>query len=211
MTFYFVRHGESEANRLHEISNRGLKHGLTEHGRAQARALADSLRERDIRYVYASPLLRAQQTADILAHELGAAVQTTDALREFDCGVAEGRSDADAWALYASAEAEWRRERWASRIDGGESVIDMAARFEPFVEGLFVQSRASAGGVVLVGHGGLYRWMLPRVLANVDLAYAWAHSITYTGAIVAAISAGALVCTAWCQHELPPPGREAPG
>ena len=44
MWIYFVRHGESEANLLNEISNRGLKHGLTERGRAQASALAETLR-----------------------------------------------------------------------------------------------------------------------------------------------------------------------
>src|SRR5919201_4975460 len=122
---YFVRHGESEANLLHEISNRGLKHGLTERGRAQARALADTLRDRNIQRLYASPLLRAQQTAEILARELGLQAETTDALREYDCGVAEGRADADAWALYQAAEDQWRLGRWESRIDGGESVLDM--------------------------------------------------------------------------------------
>ena len=30
MRIYFARHGESQANRLHEIANRGLRHGLTD-------------------------------------------------------------------------------------------------------------------------------------------------------------------------------------
>ena len=202
-TLYFARHGESEANRLHEISNRGRKHGLTEQGRAQARALAGTLGDRAIRGLYASPLLRAQETAEILAQELGLAVETTDALREYDCGVAEGRSDADAWALYQAVEDQWRRGHWASRIDGGESVLDMEARFRPLIERLLAQPQTTSEGIVLVGHGGLYRWMLPRVLVNVDLDYVCAHPITYTGAIVAEISAGALVCTTWCEHALP--------
>ena len=44
-TLYFVRHGESEANLLHEFSNRGLKHGLTDKGRRQAAALVHKLKE----------------------------------------------------------------------------------------------------------------------------------------------------------------------
>ena len=40
MRLYFVRHGESEANLLHEFSNSGLKHPLTLTGVAQAQALA---------------------------------------------------------------------------------------------------------------------------------------------------------------------------
>ena len=41
MKLYFVRHGESEANLLHELSNRGLRHGLTDLGREQAGLLAE--------------------------------------------------------------------------------------------------------------------------------------------------------------------------
>ena len=40
MRIYFARHGESEANLLHVFSNRGVKHGLTARGRAQAETLA---------------------------------------------------------------------------------------------------------------------------------------------------------------------------
>ena len=44
MKLYFVRHGASEANLLHEFSNRGHKHGLTTNGKAQAATLAHLLR-----------------------------------------------------------------------------------------------------------------------------------------------------------------------
>src|SRR5438309_10652152 len=40
---YFVRHGESEANRLKVFSNRDVAHGLTETGRAQVERLAAAL------------------------------------------------------------------------------------------------------------------------------------------------------------------------
>jgi broad specificity phosphatase PhoE len=45
MMLYFVRHGESEANTLGVISNRGLRFGLTDTGRQQAAALAEKLGE----------------------------------------------------------------------------------------------------------------------------------------------------------------------
>ncbi len=96
MRLYFVRHGESEANLLNEFSNRGLKHGLTQ----QAHALAQSLRSIPVTALFSSPLLRARQTAEILARELGVAYQMTDALREFDCGLLEGKMDAESWQRY---------------------------------------------------------------------------------------------------------------
>ena len=36
MRIFFIRHGESQANIRHEISNRGLRYGLTMQGREQA-------------------------------------------------------------------------------------------------------------------------------------------------------------------------------
>ena len=65
MRIYFARHGESQANLLHEISNRGLKHGLTRRGREQAVALADRLQNLAVTHIYSSPLLRAIETSVI--------------------------------------------------------------------------------------------------------------------------------------------------
>jgi 2,3-bisphosphoglycerate-dependent phosphoglycerate mutase len=91
---HFVRHGQSEASLLNEFSNRGLKHGLTEKGKQQAYALAQSLQSVPVVAIFSSPLLRARQTTQILAYTRGMAYQVTDALREFGCGLLEGKSDA---------------------------------------------------------------------------------------------------------------------
>src|SRR3712207_5088470 len=100
MTLYFVRHGESEANRLREFSNRGVKHGLTPRGREQAAALARALRGAAVAKLFSSPLLRAVETAEILSAAIGVPYEVTDALREYDCGILEGRSDAASWQVY---------------------------------------------------------------------------------------------------------------
>jgi broad specificity phosphatase PhoE len=67
MRIYFARHGESQANLLQEISNRGIRHGLTPKGRAQADALAVGLDGQKIVQIYSSPLLRAVETSAIVA------------------------------------------------------------------------------------------------------------------------------------------------
>jgi hypothetical protein len=71
MRLYFVRHGESEANVLEVFSNRGLEHGLTQRGRVQTASLAQKLAGRQIIKLFTSPILRATQTAEILAEMLG--------------------------------------------------------------------------------------------------------------------------------------------
>ena len=59
MRIYFSRHGESEANLLHEHANRGFKYGLTETGRAQTAALSARLENVPLARIYSSPLKRA--------------------------------------------------------------------------------------------------------------------------------------------------------
>ncbi len=115
MRLYFVRHGESEANVLSIISNRGFKHGLTEKGRGQAATLAQNLKGASITRIYASPLKRAVETAKILAEAWGVEYTITPALREFDCGVAEDRGDPESWAIWHGVWDDWhQRQKWES-------------------------------------------------------------------------------------------------
>jgi len=180
------------------ISNRGLRHGLTDAGYSQATALAQRLKECRIIRLFTSPLLRAMQTAEVLVHELGIPYMVTDALREYDCGVMEGRSDESAWETYEEVLQDWVNGHWERRIEQGESLEEIKARFVPFVEGLVKEYQGSEAGTVLVGHGGLYRCTLPLVLENVDLKYALAHPIGPTEYVVAEERAGRLVCVTWC-------------
>ena len=87
MKLYFVRHGESEANLLHEFSNSGHRHPLTARGIEQARTVARSLSGLQVARIYSSPILRAVQTAQILAEQSSASVTVTEALREWSVGI----------------------------------------------------------------------------------------------------------------------------
>ena len=69
MKLIFVRHGESEANVLRVISNHSLPHALTGRGRGQAHRLAERVQGSDIVRIYCSAILRARQTAEIVAQE----------------------------------------------------------------------------------------------------------------------------------------------
>ncbi|HEU0293377.1 MAG TPA: histidine phosphatase family protein, partial [Anaerolineales bacterium] len=92
MKLYFVRHGESEANILHVISNRESSFGLTSLGKQQAQTLAEKLKDVHITAIFSSPILRARETADILSKSFHLNYQVTEALREYDCGILEEKS-----------------------------------------------------------------------------------------------------------------------
>ncbi len=81
MRIYFTRHGESQANILRQISNRGLVHPLTRIGRESRRlrwpigsGIAPSPGSTPAR------MLRAIETSVIVANRLGVEYEVTDAL-----------------------------------------------------------------------------------------------------------------------------------
>ena len=195
MKLYFVRHGESEANIQHVISNRASPFGLTECGREQARVLADGLKDIPFTTMYSSPVHRARETADLLHQSLNLPYRVTDALREYDCGILEEKSDEASWELHRQYYEDWTlRHNFLSKPEGGESFVDIQKRFVPFIEPL---KRNSKDRILLVGHGGLFHLMLPLILTNIDDDFANSHGIGHTEYIIAELHAEGFVCLQW--------------
>lgn len=198
MKLYFIRHGQSEANTLHVISNRESPFGLTDLGKDQAAALANVLKEIPFTAVYSSPILRARQTADILSKPFGLSHQVTEALREYDCGILEDRSDVISWKLYQKFFEDWTlRHDLESKPEGGESFLDIQNRFVPFIESLTRDHMDTDHHILLVGHGGLFQLMLPLVLTNVDRPFVKAHGIGHTECVIAEHGSDGLICLQW--------------
>lgn len=68
---YFIRHGLSEMNAVSKLSGAGSDTPLTPEGRAQAKAAGIAARSLGINYIISSPLIRAHDTAKIIAKEIG--------------------------------------------------------------------------------------------------------------------------------------------
>jgi len=199
MKLYFVRHGESNANILREFSNSGYKHPLTEKGVEQASALARTLPGLQVKQVYSSPVMRAVQTAQILAESLQAPVEVTEALREWSVGIYEGTTDPVGWGLHCQVQDDWFiLQKLDSKMPGGESFHEIQKRFIPFIEGLVGNSGNQNQSIVLVWHGGLYMAMLPAIFRNVDFAFARQHGFSNTAYAVAEIRSDGLWCNSWC-------------
>ena len=195
MNLYFVRHGESEANLLREFSNRGYKHGLTKRGFQQAAQLGLSLHGIPFEKIYTSPLKRAFQTAEILKEHLNCPLEISDALREFDTGVLEGKSDPESWGIHTRVFNQWLGGNWEARIPGGESHLDIQARFIPFIERL--TQKFSSENIILVGHGGLFGSMLPLILTNLAFASIEEIQIHHTMPIIVEERTDGLFCIQW--------------
>jgi broad specificity phosphatase PhoE len=205
MRLYFVRHGESEANILRVISNRGYRYGLTARGQQQAVTLAQYLKHIPISGILSSPLRRAVETADILSRALGRSYHIADALCEYDCGILENKSDDESWRLhYDIAEAWIRHKRWHRKPDQGESFMDISKRFLPFIAHLIQDESGTDSHTVLIGHGGLFRLMLPLVLTNIAQQFVHEHGIGHTTCIIAESRPEGLTCVQWGEVRLQP-------
>jgi probable phosphoglycerate mutase len=197
MRFYFVRHGQSEANVQRVISNRDLPHPLTPLGRQQAEAVAQSFEDVPLAAIYSSPILRAAQTAQIVAAFKGLPFEMADALREPDCGIMEGRGDEEAWAEHARVTTDWLAGKLDSRIEGGENYNELRARFVPFIDRLVAEYGDTDHNILLVSHGSLLYLMLPLVLTNLDLATVSDYPMHNAVIIIAEKQANGLVCLEW--------------
>ncbi len=199
MRLYFVRHGLSEANVQQIFSNRGFKHPLTEAGQRQAQALADLLKTAGLTYLYTSPLMRAVQTAEYLSAACGIPVRVTDALREYDCGVLEDTPTVgEGMRIYLTVWDEWMRGNVEARIEGGESLADIRARFVPFIEQLVQDYADTDTQIALVGHGGTFRAALPYVLSNVTNTLKEIGHMGNAEYALAEWRDNRLICLSWC-------------
>lgn len=207
LTTYFVRHGESQANVDRVFANRlGCSAPLTSVGLAQAETLTRALKSLPVTHVYTSPLARARQTAVAVANEFGVSCMAHDALCEYDVGDFEGESYAGEgawrWPRYETVERAWRVGKHQARHPGGESLADLEARFMPFMESLAAE-HGPTDVLVLVGHGGLYRAMLPRLLPGISTEYAWIHQLGHCDVVIAEYEEARWRCLHWGDVRLP--------
>jgi probable phosphoglycerate mutase len=77
---YFVRHAESEANvaRVHG----GAHHPLSKKGMEQAAFIAERCSKLPLQALFASDMVRAQQTGQVIAEKIGLPLQTAEGFQE---------------------------------------------------------------------------------------------------------------------------------
>lgn len=151
---HFVRHGENPANLTREFSHRVVDYPLTERGVAQARATARHFRGSHIAAIYASPLLRAQQTAEIISEALALPVQIIEAFREVNVGRLELLPPCEEhWALHDRIFADWLSGQSSSCFPDGEDHTALVRRMQSgLVEALRDRDEQE---IIIVAHGGI--------------------------------------------------------
>lgn len=152
---HLVRHGQSTWNLAHRIQGQIVHPGLTPMGREQAEQAAATLRRTVTGRVvlWSSDLVRAAQTAQIIARALRVSVQHDEALREQHLGSMQGRRTGQLRAEPTPEGQHVSEVRWA----GGESTEDVAARLRYFARRELRATPSTVEHLVLVSHGDTIR------------------------------------------------------
>jgi len=137
-TLLLVRHGETDWNAEGRVQGH-TDRPLNDFGRRQAKELADRLAGEGADAIYTSDLVRAKETADIVAERLGLTVVVDPGLREKDWGTWEGLTGDE--RIHVEFE--------------GESVEDHRDRVMAAVRRIV--ARHPDQRVVVVTHGGSLR------------------------------------------------------
>jgi broad specificity phosphatase PhoE len=127
--------------------------GLSERGQAQVRALAERLRRFEIATVFASPLLRTKETAQIITNGREIPLIAESSLIEVNHGDWENRSFEE-----LAEEPVWKRFntfRGGTRIPGGEMMIEVQARIVTFLQRISNEFRDRT--MALVTHADVIR------------------------------------------------------
>lgn len=159
---WLVRHGESTGNRD------GLFQGqadlpLSTLGRSQAELLARRLASTHFAAIYASDLIRALDTALIIAQTVGVAVASDQRLREIDVGTWSGLTVEEIARRFPEDWNRWLHQRDPQhRRGGGESYVDLQTRLVLVLTDL--ANRHPGRNVLVVAHGGALNSYLAHVL-----------------------------------------------
>jgi broad specificity phosphatase PhoE len=183
MTLTFVRHGESEANAAGVIDTSVPGPHLTELGRQQAAEVAGALAANDYDGIYASSMIRTQETAQPLARRLGQSITVLPGLREIDAGVFEGQSEDSGLGRigYVAAPIAWALGARFVPLLGSTDGNAFDARVDDAVQAIYDSGDRNA---VVFSHGATIMFWTMMNVDNPDLGLILSHPLDNTDVVV---------------------------
>src|SRR5436309_4937322 len=154
---FMVRHGVTVMSAEDRFAG-ATDVALSDEGREQTRRLAERLSHEKIVAVYASPLGRTVETAQILAAPHNLDVQTRDGFREISHGRWEQMTRREVEEKFPDEAAEWEKDPYTFAPVGGKSGLSVTARDLP---ALIEMVREQLGkNILVVSHKATIRLLL---------------------------------------------------
>ena len=177
MKLRIVRHAESTGNAQGRWQGRD-DFPLTDLGREQAAKLRDRFAVEEYRpsHIYASPLSRTFETAQIASSAWGLPITPVDDLMETDVGVFSGMSWEDIEEQMPEVAREFADTRNFDVIDGAETFSQRSERARRVVD-MITDDHADDDSVLVFSHGGIMQHIFAQ-LVGTDML--WGLSVRNT-------------------------------
>ncbi len=166
--FYFLRHGNSEANSAGIYQGRHNS-ALSALGREQASQTGGWFAEHEITRVFCSPLIRAAETAQIVTARVDLPQpETLDELIEIDIGVFSNMAPDEIQQRYPEDWKQFQRRSWEA-VPKAESIASLRERVAALWERLIDEANAGEHRRILcVSHGGFMQWIVKATFGTLD-------------------------------------------
>jgi broad specificity phosphatase PhoE len=181
ITLTFIRHAESQSNAQHVINTDIPGPSLSEQGEGQAEQLAHQLSRNNFDAIYASDMVRTQQTAEPLAHALGKTVEILPGLREIEAGRYNNTTTKRADLTYLVAPADWLNGDVQDAIPGSISGEQFNDRFTAAVQKIYDSGHSKP--VAFSHNESIMYWTLMNVKNPKD-SLATSHPLPNLGRVV---------------------------
>lgn len=167
---FLIRHGETEWNRS-GILQGNSDIALTAEGIHQAKMLAERAPFKAADAIYSSDLIRAVETANILAEKFNLTLKIDSGLREANFGDCEGIPLNVLLAKHIGGFEQFFTRPDKVNPPNGETFLQCQARVVNTLEEIVAEHENQ--NVIIVSHGAAIRLMLCAVL-NIPIRNMWA-------------------------------------
>ncbi len=151
--YWLLRHAEAETNKADILSASEEKYSLTEKGRKTIQKLLPELKKKKIDFIFASPVQRTREVAEMVGQALKLKPVYTKELGERGLGDFEGKSLEDYRAAFATME-----ERMTKGPGGGETGNEVKLRIYNFLKK--IDQEYQGKNILIISHQGPLRALL---------------------------------------------------
>lgn len=155
-----IRHGETAWTRARRYQG-DTDTRLSVKGKNDVKAVARVMGRARLDFLYSSALVRARESAAIVARAVRKKPLPDARLNEIGFGNWEGKTAKQLWRQKDAAFRRWCRGQWVSPT-GGEKIADFGKRVSHSLQGILRRHRGKT--VAVVAHGGTIKMMIMEAL-----------------------------------------------
>ena len=159
---YIMRHGRTDWNDRHKLQGR-TDIPLNEDGRRMAEKAAKEYRDVPLAVCWCSPLIRAQETAEIVLRGRNVPIFTDDRLREMSFGDYEGLENSFSIPDCPVNVIFQAPEKYTASVGGTETFEELFARTGSFLREVIDPLMTQGKDVLIVGHGAMNLSIISQV------------------------------------------------